>query len=431
MMVVLILLSAALVFAADAPPEARQKPVYSLHQLCRMALEQSEEIKTAYNLLDISRMDVGRARSVLVPTLSAFGDSIRYNEESLIQPEAAWDYGVRLQQQFTVNGRELIAYRAAKDTVRQREYDVNAVSENYLFQVASAYYDIINKRNRLEIATANVNRLTAHKNAVVTRLELEEVPKTDLLRTEAELSGAANELVRTQNELAYARSALASMLNLTADFDIETPPADEQQPSESGLDPFIQTALRNRTDIKSAELGVALAQAMVDITKSDYWPTLAFEAGYKSQGANPSYMAGNDNLYAGASVNMILLDWGLRKGTIAQEKAKQRNADLQLQMKTKEVALQVEKAWLTFLTARDAIKALQNKLEFSRSNFEAVSLQFELGEADSLDIMDANTLLQNSENELAEARYYLDLSTIGLQSAQGIFLQTITGNNDQ
>jgi outer membrane protein len=167
---------------------------------------------------------------------------------------------------------------------------------------------------------------------------------------------------------------------------------------------------------------------MVDITQSDYWPTLAIEAGFKSQKSDPSYLAGDDSLYAGASLNMILFDWGLRKGTIGQEKANQRNAELQLQLKTKEIALQVEKAYLTLITARDAITALKNKVEFSRANYEAVSLQFDLGQADSLDIMDANTLLQNSENEFAEAQYYLALSRIGLQSAQGIFLKTIIGN---
>jgi outer membrane protein TolC len=426
---VLFVLSSIPLYADDTSVDSGQIPVYSLNEIYHIALEQSEDIKIAQNLLDISQKDVERARSVLAPTISGFGDAIRYNEASVIQPESGWDYGIKLQQQFTVNGKELIIYQAAKDTTRQKEYDLNAVSENYLFKVASAFYDIVNKKNRLQIATANVNRLTAHKKAVLTKLELEEVPKTDLLRTDAELSGAANDLVKAQNELVYARSTMARMLNLSADFDVMTPQSDENEACDGHLDQFIETASQNRTDMKSAQMAVKLAQAMVDISQSDYWPTLAIEAGYKSQGADPSYLAEDDSLYAGARLNMTLLDWGLRKGTIGQEKANKRNAELQLQLKTKEIALQVEKAYLTLITARDAITALKNKLDFSRANFEAVSLQFDLEQADSLDIMDANTLLQNSENEFAEAQYYLALSKIGLQSAQGIFLKTIIGND--
>ncbi len=429
--VVFFLLLSSPVCAADPPSGTPGNPVYTLDELYHIALDQSEDIKIAQNILDIAQKDVERARSVLAPTISAFGDAIRYNEASVIQPESGWDYGVKLQQQFTVNGKELIAYQAAKDTTLQREYDLNAVSENYLFKVAAAFYDVVNKKNHLEIAAVNFNRLTAHKKAVLTKLELEEVPKTDLLRTDAELSGAANDLVKAQNELVYSRSTLARMLNLPGDFDIRAPSTDEDEPCNGSLDQFIETASLNRTDLKSAQMAVNLAQAMVDITQSDYWPTLAIEAGYKSQGADPSYLAEDDSLYAGARLNMILFDWGLRKGTIGQKKADKRNAELQLQLKTKEIDLQVEKAYLTLITASNAISALKNKLEFSRANYEAVSLQFDLGQADSLDIMDANTLLQNSENELSDAQYYLALSKIGLQSAQGIFLKTVIGNNRQ
>ena len=54
-----------------------------------------------------------------------------------------------------------------------------------------------------------------------------------------------------------------------------------------------------------------------------------------------------------------------------------------------------------------------------------MELQFELGQADSLDVIDANSLLNIAERELAEAEFYLDLSRIGLARAQGIFLKTI------
>ncbi len=415
--------------SAETTEQSFEAPVYSLNQLYHIALDQSEQIQIAKNLLDIAQMDVDRARSVLGPTISAFGDAIRYNEASLIKPKSGWDYGVKLQQQFTINGKELIAYQAAKDTQTQREYDLNAVSENYLYQVALAFYDLVNKKNRLEIAASNVSRLTAHKKAVLTKLEIEEVPKTDLLRTDAELSGAANELVKAQNEMAYSKSALGRMLNLPPDYDIEMPRFIETIGCDGSLDQFIETASRNRMDLKSAQLAVHLSQAMVDIAQSDYWPTLGIEAGYQSQGADPSYMAEDDSLYAGARLNMTLFDWGLRKGSIGQQKANKKNAALQLQLKKKEIALQVEKAYLTFLTAKDAIAALKNKLEFSRANFDAVSLQFDLGQADSLDIIDANTLLQNSEKEFAEAQYYLALSKIGLLSAQGIFLKIIKGND--
>ncbi|MEZ4604113.1 MAG: TolC family protein [Desulfobacterales bacterium] len=171
---------------------------FFLTDFYRLALERSESIKIARNQLSVAEQDVDRAFSALLPNLSAYGDYIRYENESRIQPKSGREIGVKLQQQFSVNGREFIILGAAKDTIKEREYDLDAVTEENLFTVATAYYDIVNKRKRLEIAEENVVRLEAHKKAVVTRLRLEDVPKTALLRTEAELSGARSDLVQAK-----------------------------------------------------------------------------------------------------------------------------------------------------------------------------------------------------------------------------------------
>ena len=71
------------------------------------------------------------------------------------------------------------------------------------------------------------------------------------------------------------------------------------------------------------------------------------------------------------------------------------------------------------------IAALKDKLRFSRADYEAVSLQFEVGQADILDVLDSNTVLLNSARELSEAQFTLALAKIGLEKAQGVFLESV------
>jgi len=420
----------AVLSAAEPGKDTTGKPVYSLNRFYRLGLLQSEQIKMAKNQLYIAERDKDRAFSVLVPTLSAYGDYIRYSEASVIQPETGYEYGVKLQQQFTVNGRELILLEASKDVITQRKYDLDSVSESYLYNIASAFYDIVNKKNRLGILSENVNRLMLHKQAVEKKLVMEEVPKTQLLRTEAELSGARSERVRAENDLIFARSSLARLVNISTDYEIQVSSASETGAPFADLETYTASALKNRSDIKSARMDIRLAQEDVDLTKSEYWPVLSLEAGYKVQETDPDVLSGDPSLYAAANLNVVILDWGLRSGTLGQNKAALRNAKLQLTAKTKEVASEVERAWLTIITAKNSIAALKDKLDFSRANYDAVSLQFNLGQADSLDVLDANTILSNAERELSEAEFYLDLSKIGLERAQGIFLNNIRADLD-
>ena len=398
---------------------------YALADLYRLALERSEDIRIAENQLLIAQQDEQRAFSVLLPNLSAFGDYIRYQEAGAIAPEYGYEYGAKLQQQFTLNGRELIALRAARDTIRQREHDRAAVMENFLFRVASAYYDIMNQKKRVDIAYTNVSRLEEHKRAVIRKRSLEEVPATDLLRTEAELSGARAERINAENMLIYTRSSLARMLDLPADYELLPANADNSASVADPLETLIHVAMKHRADIRSARMAVKLADASIDITRGEYWPVLSFEAGYKIQETEPSFLAQDDTLYGAVRISMVLFDWGLRRGTLNQEKAARHNAELRLATLRKQAALAEEQADLTIRAARQTIVALQDKVSFSRANFEAVSLMFTVGQADSLDVMDANTLLQNAERELAEAEYHLELAIIGLNRAQGIFLKTV------
>ncbi len=398
---------------------------YSLGDLYGLALERTEEIKIAKNQLVIAEKDEDRAFSVLAPTLSAFGNYIRYSESSFIQPKSGRDYGVKLQQQFTMNGKELILLKAARDVIKQREYDLDAVRENNLFNVAGVFYNIVNRKKRVGIFNENVNRLKSHKEAVLKKLKLEEVPKTDLLRTEAELSGAKAELVKAENELIFSRATLARMLDLPRDYELIISNGDDVLFIDGRLDDYIKTALKNRSDMKSLEMATILAQEDIDLFKSDYWPVLSVEAGYKVQETDPADFSGDPSLYAAINLNMILFDWGLRKGTIGQAKAVKRNAKLALKLQTKQIALEVEQAHLAIITARNAVTSLKDKLKFSRANFDAVSLQSDLGQADILDVMDANTTLNNAERELSEAEFYLVLEKIGLQRAKGIFLKSV------
>ena len=180
---------------------------YSLDDLYIMALKRSEKIKISNEDLYIAEQTKEKALSVLVPRFSAFGNYTRYSEEktapdrvTLIQPESTTAWGVRFDQSFTLNGKELIALEITKDSIKKSKYDLNAVKEAYLFTVASAYYNILKTAKAVDIAKANLERLETHKNAVTVQLNIEAATKTDLFRAQAELSKSKTELIRQRTD---------------------------------------------------------------------------------------------------------------------------------------------------------------------------------------------------------------------------------------
>ncbi len=200
----------AILQAQEVDSPSTSEKVYSLNDLYKIALKESEKINISKENLYIAEKTKEKALSVLFPRLSSFGNYTHYSEEKVssettIQPEWTTTWGLRLVQSFTLNGKELIALGITEDTIKKNKYDLNAVKEAYLFSVASAYYDVLKAKRIEEIAEANLKRLERHKKSVTLRLKLEEVLKTALYRAEAELSKSRTDLIGAKNNFKLAK----------------------------------------------------------------------------------------------------------------------------------------------------------------------------------------------------------------------------------
>jgi outer membrane protein len=410
-----------------------EKP-YSLDDLYQIALKRSEKIKISEENLYITERTKEKALSVLVPRFSAFGNYRRYSEEktaadteTLIQPESATAWGVRFDQSFTLNGKELIALRITKDSIEKSKYDLNAVKEAYLFSVASAYYNILKTAKAVDIAKANVERLETHKNAVTVQLNIEAATKTDLFRAQAELSKSKTELIKAENGLRLAQIVLARVVGLEGNFEIKKPEFIKNFSLDNNIDSIKKEALFDRAELKSLAVQKKISEDLVKFTKSAYWPTVSVEGVYQKYDQEPDYFLVNDeSISLGVMLNFTIFDGGLRRAEIKESLAKKRQAELAEKELSKDITTEVEDAYLSLHTQMSVLKSLGDQVKFANSNYDAVSKQFKYGFANSVDVVDANTLLVTSETELSEAIYNGQLAGLNVERAKGTFLKTIT-----
>ena len=411
-----------------------EKP-YSLDDLYQIALKRSEKIKISEEDLYITERTKEKALSVLVPRFSTFGNYTRYSKEktaadtlTLIQPESTTAWGVRFDQSFTLNGKELIALGIAEDSIEKSKYDLDAVKEAYLFKVTSAYYNVLKTATAVDIAIANVKRLAAHKNAVTVQLKIEAVTKTALYRAQAELSKSKAELIKAKNRLRLAQNVLSRVVGLEGNFEIRKPEFKKDFSLDNDMDSVKKEALLDRAELKSLAVQTKISEDMAKYTKSAYWPTVSVEGVYQKYDSEPdSFMVNDESISVGVMLNFTIFDGGLRKAEIKESLAKNRQAELAEKELSKEIATEVEDAYLYLHTQMSVLKSLEDQLKFANDNYNAVSKQFKYGLANSIDVMDANTLLVTSETELSKAIYNRQLAGLNVERAKGTFLKAITG----
>lgn len=396
---------------------------YSLYELTRLANKHSETIKIAQEDAYIAQQDKTRALSVLIPRGRTYGRMTEYKNDDITVPDTL-TLGAKLTQSFTLNGKELIALDITKKNIEGKEFSLESIRSQYLLQVSQAYYDILSAQRFVEIALSDVKRLTTHKDAVKEKLSVGNVTRTDLYRAEAELSKSLTEQVIAENRVLQSKAALHNLVEIEDDFNLQKDDIGEIENYEITLEDIQRDALKNRTEIKEAEKNLEIAKKTIKFKKSDYWPTLELEAGYKE--TDIKYDSGPTTVeddtkaaYITGELMFTFYDGGLRKAEIRQALADHRKAKNALALQEKAIILDSKTSFLNYKTAKSALLNLQDELKFARENFNAVQMQFQYGMADSIDIMDANTLLVTAQRRILDAKYIYYLSVLKILYTKG------------
>ncbi len=411
-----------------APVTAAQGKEYSLDDLIGISLTRSERLKVAEENLAIAELGTDKARSFLFPRVTALGGVTQYSGKkysatgSVIQPETGATWGIRVDETLSLSGRELTALDISRQSVDRSLHDLAAFREDYVIRfVASAYYNVLLARKNLEIADANLERLTKYRDAAEKRLRVGEVTRTVLLRAEGELSGARSDQLQAKNGLELATAVLARNVGIQGPLSLREDPLEEGDIPP--MDFFRTLAFEARPDLKSMEVQKRTAADQIRYAEGAFWPTLSLAGVYAGVDQYPATGSMvRDSFYAGASLNFPFFEGGLRKAEVAEARARQRQTALQYDDLKKAIEIEVRTTYLDLMTQKGVLRFLIDQLAFARDNYRAVARQFEYGLSNSLDVMDANTLLVSAERKAASAAYNFQYALLVMRRATGTLL---------
>lgn len=417
LVVLLFMAAPAIIFAEE----------YTLDDLYRIALARSEIIKVAEENLVISEIGKDKAFSYLLPRLTATVGVTQYSEKKfsdvgLIQPESTSSWGIQANETVSLSGRELTALGISRQFVTKSTYDVTAAREDYLLRfVASAYYNVLMARKVLEIAESNLERLGKYRDAAEKRLRIGEVTKTALLRAEGELSGAKSDRLQAQNSLELAMAVLARNVGIKDAFTLREEAAVEGD--LPAMNVFRERAFAIRADLKSMEVQKQIAADQIKYAEGAFWPTVSAFAGYAGADQYPSTSGLNrEGIYGGVALNFPFFEGGLRRAEVSEAKARERQAAFFYEDLKKGIGIEVQTAYLDLVTQKGILQFLNDQLAFARDNYQAVARQFDFGLSNSLDVLDANTLLVSAETKAVSAVYNYRLALLRMKKATGTLL---------
>jgi len=317
-------------------------------------------------------------------------------------------------------GRIRRSVQAAQAQATASAFELEVVRQTLLADVAQNYFNIryldaqaVILANSITLYEEQVE-LTHQKNAAGL------TDPTDLLQATVQLESARSDARDVTRQRDNAEHAVAILLGeAPAEFSLEPRPLEKRPPViPAGLPGDL---LRRRPDVARAEQELIAANADIGVATAEFFPSvrLTGSTGFESTGFSEILDWRNRFWSFGPSVSLPIFRGGQLKANLRQTQA--RYVELEANYReTVLIAFQDVENTLTDLHARHDQTEVQRKaLEAAREYLRLTQIQYDTGNVDYLQVIDAQRTLLSHELSAANILNQRMVSTVLLMKALG------------
>jgi adhesin transport system outer membrane protein len=422
-----LLASAAMVVVAVADADAQ-----SLQETVRGALESNPEVdivKTNRRAID---QELRQARAGYLPSLDlrgAAGPEWSDNNTTRAGNDSDTETLFRTEAQLTLSQMLFDGFATRSEVERQRAridsaaYRVEEAAEFTALNAIEAHLDVL--RNQ-EIVRFNEQNISQHERILAQVRDLERAGRGDI----ADVVQTESRLARAFDNLAVARGSLADAIARYQRFVGARPGTlEDAEAPVAALPPSAEDAANlaslNSPTVQIAAADIDVANAEMRAARSGFFPRVDLEVG-GSLTRNIDGAEGRDNDLSG----LVVMRYNLYRGgaDIALEREAFHRANEARAQLANNRRLAEEEARFSFNaldTARARTEALTAKAEAQRRTRDAYAQQFEIGQRQLLDLLDAENELFLNRVELTTAVYTERFATYRVLAVVGELLDTL------
>lgn len=410
---------------------------YSLTELIDLAERHNPETRVAWERARAQAAAFGVARSELYPTLAAAALSGTGRSEVLFGDrffrQTVQDFDVVLELNYTVFdfGARSGRINAAKAQVLAANFAFNDTHRDIIFQVAQAYYRLLNALGQEDAARASLTNAQTVQQAAEDRLAHGLATLPDVLEARSATAQAEFDLQAVIGSEEIARGDLATEVGTSATAGIQVQPLDQlPTPDAVGdtVEQAIDRALVHRPDLLRQLAETRSANARIKEAQAAYYPQLTLNV---VPGAQSAYglqqqlpWTHTADLVGSVTVNLqwTVFDGGARKNKLAQAHAEAHAAEAQANVTRDRIADEVWAAYSNLNTAFRQRRAALALLEAAKNSYAAALESYNYGLRNLLDVTATQrTLAQaRSADVMARTQVLTTLADLAFRTGDSI-----------
>ena len=336
----------------------------------------------------------------------------------IVGPFQVVDFRAYLTQSL-INVPALENYIAAKHNFNAAKLTAADARDMVVLTVGNAYLLCIADAARIEAVNASLATSKVSLDQATASHDAGISPRLDVLRAQVDYQNEQQNLISTINQLAKDKLALARTIGLPLDQAIRLTD-NEPYAALDNLDPaaaFAQ-AVKNRKDLAAASEQVAAARAQKTAAFADQFPTAKFSGDFGDIGETVGHSHGTYS--ATGKIEAPILQ-------IAKTRGEEDVADSQYQQsrdrlidQIQQVNADIRNSILDIQSAAKLVDAAKSNLELANEELSEAQQRFHAGVADNLPVSQAQSSVEQANDQYISALYQHNAAKLSLARALGL-----------
>ena len=310
----------------------------------------------------------------------------------------------------------------AEELARQQH---NSGMQEVILSTDQAYWQVVSLANKKKLAEGYLELLQKLESDVDKMIAEGVATKADGLSVKVKVNEAEMTLTKVNDGLSLSRMLLCQLcgLDLSTPITLADEKEDDLSPTPADNSSInINNVYAMRPEVRSLELATEIYKQKVNVTRSEYLPSLALMGSYMM--TNPSVFNGFEKKFKGMwNVGVVLQvpiwHWGEGMYKVKAAKAEARIAQYQLDDAKEKIELQVNQSVFKVNEAAKKLIMAEKNLEKADENLRYATLGFEEGVIAASNVLEAHTAWLSAQSEKIDAQIDVKLTDIYLKKALG------------
>jgi outer membrane protein len=343
-----------------------------------------------------------------------------FNPDALNDPDPVDNFATALSMSWNLydGGRTWGGWDQARQGEKIAGFALQRSREQVMAQAAEAYIGLLLAEQNHAVVVQALETAQAHMKLVQDRFRAGLAVKSDVLRGQVRIADLEQQRLMADSQIQVAQAVLhAAMGQPDSGRIVPVTPIDRYLPTEGTLDQWIQQALDRRLELKQIAAQESIAAKEITRARAGHYPTLALQGNYEInsedfEDSHDNYTVGavlSMNLYSGSRISA---QTAAARSDLSRVKAQRRALELGVRVQTQRAFYQAQSAWKSIAVARQAVDQAEEGLRI-------VSNRYSGGLLTIVDLLDAQTALQQARTHHFKAMHDYRVARIELALASG------------